>query len=233
MTRPRTPGGVSPPSRAFLFLGDRTGRALLATLANGQPDTPRWACPDCAVSTTGQPSGRMNRRRRRHWRSFGGSRARRQALPTGPHRPPDRRRTGHELRPGRRSSPQGGCGDALRRSSADVSTQEIIGLREQGLTWPEIGQRVGMSAPGVASRFRRATLKRIDWVSGAVVFSQAPADGKCVRCDEAIRAGDRAASVPGLNDRGWAHADCLIRRSTIRMGFGTLRFRADTRPSAL
>ena len=32
--------------------------------------------------------------------------------------------------------------------SADVSTEEIIRLREQGLTWPEIAERVGMSAPG-------------------------------------------------------------------------------------
>ena len=39
--------------------------------------------------------------------------------------------------------------------SADVSTEEIVWLREQGLTWPEIGERVGMSAPGVASRVRR------------------------------------------------------------------------------
>jgi len=100
--------------------------------------------------------------------------------------------------------------------SADVSTEEIIRLREQGLTWPEIGARVGMSAPGVASRVRRATLKGTGWVNGAVVYGQAPAGATCVRCDEAIRAGDQAASVPGLNARGWTHVHCWRRDRSAR-----------------
>jgi predicted DNA-binding transcriptional regulator AlpA len=37
-----------------------------------------------------------------------------------------------------------------------ASTQQILELRNQGLSWNEVAERVGMTVQGVWSRFRRA-----------------------------------------------------------------------------
>jgi catechol 2,3-dioxygenase-like lactoylglutathione lyase family enzyme len=41
-------------------------------------------------------------------------------------------------------------------SAHPASTQLIVELRDQGLTWPEIAEQVGMTVSGVWSRYRRA-----------------------------------------------------------------------------
>jgi predicted DNA-binding transcriptional regulator AlpA len=41
-----------------------------------------------------------------------------------------------------------------------ASTQQILELRDQGLTWPEIAEQVDMSVSGVWSRYRRARLPK-------------------------------------------------------------------------
>jgi hypothetical protein len=37
-----------------------------------------------------------------------------------------------------------------------ASTQQILELRDEGLTWDEIAEQVDMTVPGVWSRYRRA-----------------------------------------------------------------------------
>jgi orotate phosphoribosyltransferase-like protein len=37
-----------------------------------------------------------------------------------------------------------------------ASTQRIVELRDQGLTWPAVAERVGMTVSGAWSRYRRA-----------------------------------------------------------------------------
>jgi predicted DNA-binding transcriptional regulator AlpA len=55
--------------------------------------------------------------------------------------------------------------DRLRRAGADMrrgapahptSTQQILQLRDQGLTWSEVAEQVGMTVSGVWSRYQRA-----------------------------------------------------------------------------
>jgi Sigma-70, region 4/Homeodomain-like domain len=51
------------------------------------------------------------------------------------------------------------AGVTLRRGGAPAhraSTQQILELRDQGLTWPEIAEQVGMTVSGAWSRYRRA-----------------------------------------------------------------------------
>ena len=52
-----------------------------------------------------------------------------------------------------------GAGVSMRRVGASAhpaSTQRILELRDQGLTWPEIAEQVGMTVSGAWSRYRRA-----------------------------------------------------------------------------
>jgi predicted DNA-binding transcriptional regulator AlpA len=51
------------------------------------------------------------------------------------------------------------AGVTMRRggpSAHPASTQQILDLRDQGLTWPEIAEQVGMTVSGAWSRYRRA-----------------------------------------------------------------------------
>jgi transcriptional regulator with XRE-family HTH domain len=51
------------------------------------------------------------------------------------------------------------AGVIMRRSgpsSHPVSTQQILELRDQGLTWSEVAEQVGMTVSGAWSRYRRA-----------------------------------------------------------------------------
>jgi hypothetical protein len=51
------------------------------------------------------------------------------------------------------------AGVTLRRGGPEAhpaSTQQIVELRDQGLTWPEIAQQVDMTVSGAWSRYRRA-----------------------------------------------------------------------------
>jgi hypothetical protein len=51
------------------------------------------------------------------------------------------------------------AGITMRRggpSAHPASTQQILELRDQGLTWPEIAEQVGMTVSGAWSRYRRA-----------------------------------------------------------------------------
>jgi Sigma-70, region 4 len=51
------------------------------------------------------------------------------------------------------------AGVIMRRGGPSVhpaSTQLIVELRDQGLTWPEIAEQVGMTVSGAWSRYRRA-----------------------------------------------------------------------------
>ena len=51
------------------------------------------------------------------------------------------------------------AGVTMRRGGASAhpaSTQQILELRDQGLTWPEIAQQVDMTVSGAWSRYRRA-----------------------------------------------------------------------------
>jgi predicted DNA-binding transcriptional regulator AlpA len=55
------------------------------------------------------------------------------------------------------------AGVTLRRGGPEAhpaSTQQILELRDQGLTWPEIAEQVDMSVSGVWSRYRRARLPK-------------------------------------------------------------------------
>ena len=50
------------------------------------------------------------------------------------------------------------AGTTMRRGGASAhpaSTQQIVELRDQGLTWPEIAEQVGMTVSGAWSRYRR------------------------------------------------------------------------------
>lgn len=49
------------------------------------------------------------------------------------------------------------------------------------------------------------------WGDDATVYGPAPADALCARCDVPLPAGEQAASVPGLDARGWAHLTCVPR----------------------
>jgi hypothetical protein len=52
-----------------------------------------------------------------------------------------------------------GAGVTMRRGGASAhpaSTQQILDLRDQGLTWPEIAEQVDMTVSGAWSRYRRA-----------------------------------------------------------------------------
>ena len=51
------------------------------------------------------------------------------------------------------------AGVTMRRGGASAhpaSTQQILELRDQGLTWPEIAEQVDMTVSGAWSRYRRA-----------------------------------------------------------------------------
>jgi len=51
------------------------------------------------------------------------------------------------------------AGVTMRRSGPHAhaaSTQQILELRDQGLTWPEIAEQVDMTVSGAWSRYRRA-----------------------------------------------------------------------------
>jgi predicted DNA-binding transcriptional regulator AlpA len=50
------------------------------------------------------------------------------------------------------------AGVTMRRGARahPASTQQILELRDQGLTWPEIAEQVGMTVSGAWSRYRRA-----------------------------------------------------------------------------
>jgi hypothetical protein len=51
------------------------------------------------------------------------------------------------------------AGVTMRRGGASAhpaSTQQILDLRDRGLTWPEIAEQVGMTVSGAWSRHRRA-----------------------------------------------------------------------------
>jgi Helix-turn-helix domain/Sigma-70, region 4 len=51
------------------------------------------------------------------------------------------------------------AGVTMRRGGASAhpaSTQQILELRDQGLTWPEIAEQVGMTVSGAWSRYQRA-----------------------------------------------------------------------------
>ena len=51
------------------------------------------------------------------------------------------------------------AGVTMRRggpSAHPASTQQILELRDQGLTWPEIAEQVDMTVSGAWSRYRRA-----------------------------------------------------------------------------
>jgi Sigma-70, region 4/Helix-turn-helix domain len=51
------------------------------------------------------------------------------------------------------------AGVTMRRGGASAhpaSTQQIFELRDQGLTWPEIAEQVGMTVSGAWSRYQRA-----------------------------------------------------------------------------
>jgi hypothetical protein len=76
------------------------------------------------------------------------------------------------------------------------------------------GRHTWMLTP--AWRRRRARFSRLpyaarvgSWADDAVVHRNALVDAVCARCDEPLFAGEQAASVPGLNARGWAHSRCL------------------------
>jgi hypothetical protein len=52
-----------------------------------------------------------------------------------------------------------GAGVTMRRSGPTAhpaSTQQIRELRDEGLTWPEVAEQVGMTVSGAWSRYRRA-----------------------------------------------------------------------------
>jgi DNA-directed RNA polymerase specialized sigma24 family protein len=62
------------------------------------------------------------------------------------------------------------AGVIMRRggpSSHPASTQQILDLRDQGLTWSEVAKQVDMTVSGVWSRYRRARRQfRPDWADG-------------------------------------------------------------------
>jgi hypothetical protein len=55
-----------------------------------------------------------------------------------------------------------GVGVTMRRGARahPASTQQIVELRDQGLTWPEIAEQVDMTVSGAWSRYRRVRRPR-------------------------------------------------------------------------
>lgn len=47
------------------------------------------------------------------------------------------------------------------------------------------------------------------WAAGALLYGEAPPGAICCRCDAPVLPKTLAARAPGLERRGWAHADCL------------------------
>lgn len=47
------------------------------------------------------------------------------------------------------------------------------------------------------------------WAAQALVYGAAPVDASCCRCDLPLPPSGSAVSVPGLQDRAWAHPGCL------------------------
>jgi hypothetical protein len=82
-----------------------------------------------------------------------------------------RRQIGLEL-----GVPWTAVGHRLRRASVimhrgspahPASTQQILELRDQGLTWNEVAKQVDMTVSGVWSRYQKAQPVRADWADGS------------------------------------------------------------------
>jgi hypothetical protein len=76
-------------------------------------------------------------------------------------------------------------------SAHPASTQEILALRDQGLTWPEIAEQVDMTVSGAWSRYRRALRPRSPRLGR---WQQVLADG----LDKNVAIGVRAAVADHL-----------------------------------
>ncbi len=48
-----------------------------------------------------------------------------------------------------------------------------------------------------------------NWTDGAWIYATTTTQVPCAKCDEPVPAGERAAKVPGLTARGWAHLRCI------------------------
>jgi hypothetical protein len=62
------------------------------------------------------------------------------------------------------------AGFTMRRGAPahPASTERILKLRDQGLTWSEVANQVDMTVSGAWSRYRRARpAKRPDWADGS------------------------------------------------------------------
>ena len=56
------------------------------------------------------------------------------------------------------------AGDTMRRGALLIrSTQQILELRDQGLTWNEVAKQVDMTVSGAWSRYRKARQPRPSW----------------------------------------------------------------------
>jgi Sigma-70, region 4 len=86
------------------------------------------------------------------------------------------------------------AGVTMRRggpSAHPASTQQIIELRDQGLTWPEIAEQVDMTVSGAWSRYRRARSPKSQRLGR---WQQVLADG----LDQNLAIGVRAAVTDHL-----------------------------------